>query len=188
MAKVCSSLHSADSRNHCTSENSEEVLSVSLIRLLLSRKESHMRFEFPAAVPEIPVRSIPVAAEYYRNNLGIGLDWGGGDMGVAGIGRGASRMFLANQHGRKQHGNGRTSRDLAESEEQGRSGCALSRMERKQRQIVYPHLSRSGAYTSSRRQIWMAISFGCSMTLPLLDVRRMPNTAMQRRIPCASLS
>jgi predicted lactoylglutathione lyase len=64
-----------------------------------------MEFEFPAAVPEIPVRSIAIAAEYYRNNLGIGLDWGGDDMGVAGIGRGACRMFLKNQHARKQHGN-----------------------------------------------------------------------------------
>jgi hypothetical protein len=63
-----------------------------------------MKFTFPAAVPEIPVRSIATAAAYYRNNLGIGLDWGG-EIGLAGIERGAYRMFLANEEARKQYGN-----------------------------------------------------------------------------------
>ena len=64
-----------------------------------------MKFTFPAAVPEIPVKSIATAAAYYRNNLGIGLDWGGDEIGLAGIGRGACRMFLANEEARQQHGN-----------------------------------------------------------------------------------
>jgi predicted lactoylglutathione lyase len=64
-----------------------------------------MNFEFPSAVPEIPVKSIAKAAEYYRNNLGIGLDWGGDEGGIAGVGRGACRMFLTNEQFRTARSN-----------------------------------------------------------------------------------
>ena len=64
-----------------------------------------MTLEFPSAVPEIPVKSIATAAEYYRNQLGIGLDWGGDEGGIAGVGRGACRMFLTNEEFRKDRGN-----------------------------------------------------------------------------------
>jgi uncharacterized glyoxalase superfamily protein PhnB len=64
-----------------------------------------MRSGFPGAVPEIPVRDIATAAAYYEQSLGFTLDWGGDDLGLAGISRGDCRMFLANQHYRKSYGN-----------------------------------------------------------------------------------
>jgi catechol 2,3-dioxygenase-like lactoylglutathione lyase family enzyme len=36
-----------------------------------------MKFEFPSAVPEIPVSHIEKAAAYYETRLGFRLDWGG---------------------------------------------------------------------------------------------------------------
>ncbi len=44
-----------------------------------------MKLEFPGAVPEIPVRDINEAAAYYENNLGFTVDWGGEELGLAGI-------------------------------------------------------------------------------------------------------
>jgi len=44
-----------------------------------------MKLEFPGAVPEIPVRDINEAAAYYENNLGFAVDWGGEELGLAGI-------------------------------------------------------------------------------------------------------
>jgi uncharacterized glyoxalase superfamily protein PhnB len=64
-----------------------------------------MKSEFPTPVPEIPVRDIATAAAYYKNNLGFTLDWGGEELGLAGISKGNCRIFLANQHYRKGHGN-----------------------------------------------------------------------------------
>lgn len=64
-----------------------------------------MKSEFPAAVPEIPVRSIATAVAYYQNNLGFSLDWGGEELGLAGISKGNCRIFLANQDFRKEYGN-----------------------------------------------------------------------------------
>jgi len=64
-----------------------------------------MKLEFPGAVPEIPVSDINAAADYYVNNLGFALDWGGGELGLAGISRGDCRMFLANPDFRKHYGN-----------------------------------------------------------------------------------
>jgi predicted lactoylglutathione lyase len=64
-----------------------------------------MKFEFPGAVPEIPVRDINEAASYYENNLGFTVDWGGEELGLAGISKGNCRMFLANSDYRKECGN-----------------------------------------------------------------------------------
>ena len=61
--------------------------------------------EFPGAVPEIPVRDINEAAAYYENNLGFTVDWGGGELGLAGVSKGNCRMFLANSDYRKECGN-----------------------------------------------------------------------------------
>jgi hypothetical protein len=36
-----------------------------------------MNPDFPPAVPEIPVRDINKAVEYYKSNLGFKKDWGG---------------------------------------------------------------------------------------------------------------
>ena len=64
-----------------------------------------MTEEFPGAVPEIPVRDIKEAAAYYQNNLGFTVDWGGEDLGLAGISKGNCRMFLANAEFRRVYGN-----------------------------------------------------------------------------------
>lgn len=63
-----------------------------------------MRSEFPGAVPEIPVSHIDVAVAYYEAKLGFRLDWGGGELGLAGISRGDCRIFLADPGYRKQYG------------------------------------------------------------------------------------
>jgi predicted lactoylglutathione lyase len=64
-----------------------------------------MKSQFPGAVPEIPVKDINQAAAYYERNLGFSLDWGGEEIGLAGISKGHCRMFLANQEFRNQYGN-----------------------------------------------------------------------------------
>ena len=52
-----------------------------------------MKSAFPVAVPEIPVKDINEAAAYYASNLGFTLDWGGEELGLAGISNGNCRMF-----------------------------------------------------------------------------------------------
>jgi catechol 2,3-dioxygenase-like lactoylglutathione lyase family enzyme len=42
-----------------------------------------MKFEFPAAVPEIPVTDMDQALDYYARTLGFGVDWGGAGGGIA---------------------------------------------------------------------------------------------------------
>jgi uncharacterized glyoxalase superfamily protein PhnB len=64
-----------------------------------------MKSAFPVAVPEIPVKDIKEAAAYYERNLGFTLEWGGEELGLAGISNGNCRMFLANSEYRKQYGN-----------------------------------------------------------------------------------
>ncbi len=64
-----------------------------------------MKLEFPGAVPEIPVRDINEAAAYYENNLGFTVDWGGEELGLAGISKGNCRMFLANADYRQERRN-----------------------------------------------------------------------------------
>ena len=64
-----------------------------------------MKSTFPGAVPEIPVRDINEAAAYYEYNLGFTVDWGGAELGLAGISKGNCRMCLANAEFRKKYGN-----------------------------------------------------------------------------------
>jgi len=64
-----------------------------------------MKSEFPGAVPEIPVSDINKAVAYYKDNLGFKVDWGGEELGLAGISRGHCRMFLANTDYRARYGN-----------------------------------------------------------------------------------
>ena len=64
-----------------------------------------MTFRFPTPVPEIPVRDIAAAAAYYQQNLGFSLDWGGGEIGSAGISRGGCRILLADEEQRQALGN-----------------------------------------------------------------------------------
>src|SRR5215813_716143 len=64
-----------------------------------------MKYEFPAAVPEIPVSDMNAALDYYEHKLGFGVDWCGADGGIAGISKGQCRMFLTDRDFRKHHGN-----------------------------------------------------------------------------------
>jgi len=64
-----------------------------------------MNSTFPRAVPEIPVRDINEAAAYYEGKLGFTLDWGGEELGLAGISKGNCRVFLANSDYRMEYGN-----------------------------------------------------------------------------------
>ena len=64
-----------------------------------------MNPDFPSAVPEIPVRDINKAAEYYAKNLGFKIDWGSEDGGIAGISKGHCRVFLTNPSFREPYGN-----------------------------------------------------------------------------------
>jgi len=64
-----------------------------------------MKSEFPGAIPEIPVRGVNEAVAYYQDKLGFMLDWGGKEVGLAGISKGNCRMFLANRQYRKGYGN-----------------------------------------------------------------------------------
>lgn len=64
-----------------------------------------MAFEFPQAVPEIPVSSISKAGEYYEMKLGFTLDWSGDEFGIAGISQGDCRIFLAGPNHRERYGN-----------------------------------------------------------------------------------
>ena len=67
-------------------------------------KLENMLTGFPKAVPEIPVRNINKAAEYYVNALGFSFDWGDDQGGIAGISQGECRMFLTNALFREQYG------------------------------------------------------------------------------------
>lgn len=62
-----------------------------------------MTFEFPAAVPEIPVTDMNRALDYYARQLGFDIDWGGAGGGIAGISKGQCRMFLTDQTFRPHH-------------------------------------------------------------------------------------
>ena len=64
-----------------------------------------MKNKFPAAVPEIPVTDMDQALDYYARKLGFNVDWGGADGGIAGISKGACRMFLTDAAFRAHHGN-----------------------------------------------------------------------------------
>jgi predicted lactoylglutathione lyase len=64
-----------------------------------------MNFEFPAAVPEIPVTDMNAALDYYGSKLGFNIDWGGTEGGIAGISKGDCRMFLTDRDFRATHGN-----------------------------------------------------------------------------------
>jgi uncharacterized glyoxalase superfamily protein PhnB len=64
-----------------------------------------MNREFPGAVPEIPVTDIAAATAYYQDSLGFSLDWGGEELGLAGISKGHCRIFLANKQYRNEYGN-----------------------------------------------------------------------------------
>ena len=66
---------------------------------------TYIKKEFPGAVPEIPVRQIDEAVEYYQTKLDFTLDWGSEELGLAGLSKGNCRIFLSNPTYRKQFAN-----------------------------------------------------------------------------------
>ena len=50
---------------------------------------------FPPVCPEIPVSDLRQALSYYRNQLGFTIDWSDEQLGLAGLSRGDTRMFMA---------------------------------------------------------------------------------------------
>ena len=67
------------------------------------RKVDIMLIGFPKAIPEIPVRDVERAAEYYVDVLGFTFDWGDDQGGIGGISQGKCRMFLTNSQLRGQY-------------------------------------------------------------------------------------
>jgi uncharacterized glyoxalase superfamily protein PhnB len=64
-----------------------------------------LKSELPRPLPEIPVRDLAAAAAYYQRSMGFTLDWGGEELGLAGISKGDCRMFLADEQYRQGYGN-----------------------------------------------------------------------------------
>ncbi len=62
-----------------------------------------MSKSFPPAVPEIPVRNIAAAAEYYEKCLGFSRDWGADGGGIAQVSRGKCRLFLTDPEFRREN-------------------------------------------------------------------------------------
>ncbi len=53
----------------------------------------------------MPVGDLAAATSYYRDRLGFVLDWGGEELGLAGISNGPCRIFLASVGYRASYGN-----------------------------------------------------------------------------------
>jgi predicted lactoylglutathione lyase len=60
---------------------------------------------FPPICPEIPVADLPKSLAYYRDQLGFTIDWSDEQLGLAGLSRGESRMFMTNAAYRSVLGN-----------------------------------------------------------------------------------
>ena len=61
--------------------------------------------DLPAFCPEIPVSDLPAALAYYRDRLGLAVDWSDRELGLAGVSRGATRAFLSSAAYRDPLGN-----------------------------------------------------------------------------------
>lgn len=60
---------------------------------------------FPPACPEVPVAELPAALAYYRDQLGFTIDWSDAELGLAGLSRGDTRLFMSDADFRAQPGN-----------------------------------------------------------------------------------
>lgn len=60
--------------------------------------------DFPSVCPEVPVSDLPAALAYYRDKLGFTIDWSDEELGLAGVSRGGTRMFLSNAAYRSHFG------------------------------------------------------------------------------------
>jgi uncharacterized glyoxalase superfamily protein PhnB len=61
--------------------------------------------QFPSACPEIPVANLGAALAYYSDRLGFTIDWSDENIGLAGLSRGESRMFMSTAEYRSMLGN-----------------------------------------------------------------------------------
>ncbi|MBX9825824.1 MAG: VOC family protein [Xanthobacteraceae bacterium] len=61
--------------------------------------------QFPPSCPEVPVASLSAALTYYRDRLGFTVDWADGQIGLAGLSQGDSRLFMASSEYRSVLGN-----------------------------------------------------------------------------------
>ncbi len=52
--------------------------------------------QFPSVCPEIPVLNLTAALAYYRDQFGFTIDWSDEQLGLAGLSRGDTRMFMTN--------------------------------------------------------------------------------------------
>lgn len=60
---------------------------------------------FPPACAEVPVAELIAAVDYYRDRLGFTVDWSDEALGLAGVSRGDTRLFLSDAEFRSQRGN-----------------------------------------------------------------------------------
>jgi len=60
--------------------------------------------QFPSVCPEVPVASLAPALAYYRDQLGFTVDWSDEQLGLAGLSRGDTRMFMGAAHYRSHFG------------------------------------------------------------------------------------
>ena len=51
--------------------------------------------QFPAVCPEIPVLDLPASLAWYKEKFGFTIDWSDEELGLAGLSRGETRMFMA---------------------------------------------------------------------------------------------
>lgn len=60
---------------------------------------------FPAICPEVPVKNLALALAFYRDRLGFTVDWSDEQLGLAGLSRGDTRLFMASAAYRSALGN-----------------------------------------------------------------------------------
>lgn len=60
---------------------------------------------FPAICPEVPVQSLAPALAWYRDQFGFTIDWADEQLGLAGLSRGDTRLFMASAAYRSGLGN-----------------------------------------------------------------------------------
>jgi uncharacterized glyoxalase superfamily protein PhnB len=60
--------------------------------------------QFPPVCPEVPVVSLAPALAYYRDQLGFAVDWSDEELGLAGLSRGDTRIFMGAAHFRSHFG------------------------------------------------------------------------------------
>jgi predicted lactoylglutathione lyase len=60
--------------------------------------------QFPSVCPEVPVVSLVPALAYYRDQLGFAVDWSDEGLGLAGLSRGDTRIFMGAAHYRSHFG------------------------------------------------------------------------------------